>query len=82
MTRKPTVPEVLPLVNRIYESSGAGCCLHVVLDDGNLENESVMWSKNHAITQQHELCIRVGRLLRRMSVKQRIELCKRIVRIG
>lgn len=31
---RPTVPDVLPLVRAIYERHCAGCCLHIVTDDG------------------------------------------------
>lgn len=40
VTAKPTVPEVLPLVRAYYAKGGcgAGGNLHVVLDDGNVED--------------------------------------------
>lgn len=38
---KPTVPEVLPIVRGLYRRHAAGCCWHVVLDDGNYD--SVRW---------------------------------------
>ena len=39
---KPTVPEVLPIVQALYRRHSAGCCWHVVLDDGN--TDSVLWT--------------------------------------
>ena len=33
---KPTVPEVLPLVNKLYARDSAGCCWHVVLDESRM----------------------------------------------
>jgi len=32
---RPKVPEMMPIVRRIYARHAAGCCWHVVLDDGN-----------------------------------------------
>lgn len=40
---KPTVPEVLPIVRALYARHSAGCCWHVVLDDGNVGRETVNW---------------------------------------
>jgi hypothetical protein len=68
---KPTVPEVLPFVNELYKRHAAGCCLHVVLDDGNVEDSSV----EHCIENaEHDDCIRLAHLLRLMSKTQRKKL--------
>ena len=40
---KPTVPEVMPLVHSVYRRHSAGCCWHVVLDDGNVGQTTVSW---------------------------------------
>ncbi len=34
---RPKVPDLVPLIRAVYDSplGGAGCCLHVVTDDGN-----------------------------------------------
>ncbi len=34
---RPTVPEVMPLVQALYARHPCGCCWHVVLDDGNYD---------------------------------------------
>lgn len=76
ITVKPTVPEVAPLVRALYArwGGGAGCCLHVVLDDGNVEDSFV----DHCIESARELghgdCLLLGYLLRDMSKTQRIKL--------
>lgn len=39
MTRapnRPRVPDVAPFVRELYRDHGAGCCMHVQLDDGNV----------------------------------------------
>ncbi len=37
---RPSVPDVLPMVRALYAEPdcGAGCCMHVQLDDGNVED--------------------------------------------
>jgi hypothetical protein len=48
-----------------------GCCLHVVLDDGNLDNDSVAFCQRWARNKGHDECIAVADLLARMSRTQR-----------
>ena len=74
---KPTVPEVLPLVNDIYERHSAGCCLHVVLDDLNVDNKFVDMCVNRAIEQGHEDCFVLALKLSLMSKTQRVQLSRR-----
>jgi len=73
---KPTVPEIAPLVRALYRSrhGGAGCCLHVVLDDGNVEDSSVEFCILYATERGHEFCTALGRALRSMSRTQRLKL--------
>ena len=71
---KPTVPEVLPLVNALYARHSAGCCLHIVLDDGNVSTGSVEWCVGDATERGHEDCVRLAKLLLQMSRTQRLKL--------
>lgn len=32
---RPKVPDLVPLIRLVYADHLAGCCLHVVTDDGN-----------------------------------------------
>ena len=50
------------LARAIYETpeGGCGCCLHIVLDDGNFEKEHVQWCLEHA---KHGVCKEVAELL-------------------
>lgn len=68
---KPTIPEVLPLVKKLYERHSAGCCLHVVLDDGNVEIDFVEFSLDVAKRNLHEECKQLAELLMSMSITQR-----------
>lgn len=73
MTYKPTVPEVIPWVLAHYAqpNASAGCCLHVVLDDANVRDETVQWCIDNA---RHSWCADFGRVLLAMSKTQRLKL--------
>ena len=71
---KPSCSEALPLVRALYEWDGAGCCLHVVLDDHNVEDVFVESSIEKAITEGHWYCEVLARMLRSMSKTQRMKL--------
>ena len=68
--RKPTIPEVLPLVVALYERCGAGCCLHVIIDDGN--DEQVF--ADHCARDACDECKPLADLVVRMSDRQRRKL--------
>lgn len=74
--RKPTVPEVLPLVQTVYAHSAVGCCLHIVLDDHNVEDGHVKFCLERAHEAQHHVCITLAEKLLRMSKTQRLRLAK------
>jgi hypothetical protein len=73
---KPTVPEVLPLVRELYAQpgGGAGCCLHIVLDDGNVHDDNVGFCIERADEVGHERCLKLARTLLLMSRTQRLKL--------
>lgn len=73
-TGKPTVPEVLPMVNKLYRSHFTGCCLHIVLDDYNIEDGYVEFCIDGAVKIDHENCAILGGILLRMSNTQRLKL--------
>lgn len=79
LEKKPTVPEVLPIVNAIYARHPGGCCWHIVLDDGNTEAFSVQWVIREWLPLNwcgHEECKQLAELLPRMSVTQRDKLSR------
>lgn len=75
---KPTVPEVLLLVQALYArpGGGAGCCLHLVLDDGNASIGTVKFCLQQAIEAGHKDCEELARKLKLMSGAQRWNLYK------
>jgi hypothetical protein len=72
---KFTVPMVLPIVNEL--PGGVGCCLHIVLDDHNVEDKHIVWCVEHAQKQEHKYCEILGQILLTMSKTQRLKLAKR-----
>lgn len=74
--KKPTVPEVMPLIEAYYAKSGNGVggSLHIVLEDGNVEDHHVRWclecAEKHGDTDGVEL----AKLLLAMSKTQRLKL--------
>ena len=71
---RPTVPEVLPMVRSLYERHLAGCCLHIVLDDGNVEDSSVSYCLEFSRTEGHTECEELALKLLAMSRTQRLKL--------
>lgn len=76
LTRKPTIPEVMPLVRELYATpqGTCGCCLHIVLDDGNIEDDHVRFCVDWAVKHDHPKCAELARVLLRMSKTQRKKL--------
>ena len=72
---RPTVAMALPLARQIYERHCAGCCLHVVLDDGNLDDECVRLTIASA---EHGDCRELAAMLLLMSRTQRAKLSRLI----
>jgi hypothetical protein len=73
---KPTVPDVISLVQDYYAQplNGAGGSLHIVLDDGNVEDGSVDHCIEFAKESGDVDGERLGQLLRSMSATQRKRL--------
>lgn len=73
---KPTVREVAPFVVALLRGHPAGCCLHVVLDEGNLSNSAVHHCLSIAYGNAHPVCVGLCLLLGQMSKTQRAKLLK------
>lgn len=72
--KKPTIPEVQPLVVALYRRDPVGCCLHIVLDDQNVSQGDVEFCLAEARQVGHVECERLARLLLQMSKTQRLKL--------
>ena len=73
---KPTVPEVAPIVRALYARHSAGCCWHIVLDDGNVDDADVAWCVGWIREQgcAGAECHQLAALLPQMSRTQRLKL--------
>lgn len=73
---RPTVPEVLPLVNAIYQREGGsvGCRLHIITDDGNVSHGDAMSCLETARERGHPDCTEALELMVQMSSTQRARL--------
>lgn len=71
-----TVPEVRPFVAAIYArpGGGAGCCLHIVLDDCNVRDVFVRACLESAQSRSCFGCALVAALMLRMTKTQRLKL--------
>lgn len=72
--KRPTVPEVLPMIQGLFARHAAGCCLHSVLEEGNVRDADVDFCIAWAEKAGHVVCADLGRTLRRMSKTQRGKL--------
>lgn len=72
--KKLTTLEVDRLVNLLYEKNAMGCCLHIVLDDGNVEDSSVEFCIKEALEQKHDDCYALALILLTMTSTQRTKL--------
>lgn len=74
---RPTVPDVLPLVRRLYQLDGAGGPLHIVLDDYNIDDGSIQFCLD-ALCDETDydgetvmLSREIGTMLLQMTLTQR-----------
>ena len=76
--RKPTVPEVLPLVEAYYSIPGHSCggSLHIVLDDDNCDDSHVEFCLDYARKNFDLEGMALAYLLHHMSKTQRHKLCR------
>lgn len=74
---RPRVPDVLPLVRAIYERHCAGCCLHVVTDDGNVEQCMADACVEYARERGHVDCLQAAEMLAAMTPTQRHRVFKK-----
>lgn len=74
---RPRFDEIVPLIESLYRrpGGGAGCCLHVVTDDLNLDDSFVNHCLLRAIRLKHRDCAELALWLRCASKTQRRRAC-------
>ena len=73
---KPTVPDVLPIAKAYLAKPGnaVGGSLHIVLDDGNVQDSHVDHCIERARERGDEDGVLLATLLRQMSRTQRLKI--------
>lgn len=74
---KITIPEVMPLVEEYMSRNLTGGSLHIVLEDGNIDNDDVLFCKEYAIEQGDLFGIELADILLQMSKTQRKKIYMR-----
>lgn len=74
---RPKVPDLVPLIRAVYASpeGGAGCCLHVVTDDGNWN--FIDFVLGEARLNEHPPCIAAAEMMAQMTESQVARATKR-----
>ena len=65
---------VTTLVDKYYLDHPTGGSLHIVLDDGNIEDDDVEFSINHARGENDHLGELIGLLMLQLSKTQRLKV--------
>lgn len=71
---KLSIPDVVDLFAKYYETHPSWGSLHVVLDDGNVKDDSVLFCIEEAVKDKDYLGIELARILLDMSKTQRSKL--------
>ena len=79
---KPTIPDVLPLAQIVYDRHCAGCCSHIVLDDDNVDDSHVLFCIEQAEEYEHADCLALCKALLQMSKTQRLKLGNLVNRLA
>lgn len=74
---KLTVPEVMPLVLEYCSRNLTGGSLHIVLDDGNIDDDDILFCREYAVEQDDESGVELADLLLQMSKTQRKKIYMR-----
>ena len=76
-----TIPDVLPIAQKVYDRHVAGCCAHIVLDDQNVKKDDVYFCLNQAIELGHKDCEELCRCLLQLSRTQLLKLGNLVDRV-
>lgn len=68
---KEKISEAIKLKKELYRKHPLGCCLHIVLDDGNLEDDDVRHCIGYALNREHSGCLYLAELLLELNEEER-----------
>lgn len=78
MEKKITIPEVIHLFQEYYDKNRAWGNLHIVLDDYNVDNDSVEFCIKQSIENNDEDGEFLARIMLKMTKTQRLKISKKI----
>ena len=67
-------------INEYYNEHITGGCLHIVLDDGNYEDEHVKFCVDYAIKRHDLAAEEIARELLKMNVQHRTKFLNRVLK--
>ena len=68
--------EFMELVREYYKDNSCGKSLHIVLDDGNIDKDSVNWCAGYACGVRDEAGLDIANLMLMMTWQQRNKVYK------
>lgn len=73
---KPTIQQLIEAVKAYYSIHGnnVGGRLHIVLDDGNINNSDIKWCIDYASSKNDNEAVLLGKMLLGASLTQRRKL--------
>ena len=71
---RPTVPEVVPLIKKLYERGTLGCCYYTILENPNYSQAIAEECLRDAIRLGHKDCIEAGEKIIQLTPTQRKSL--------
>jgi hypothetical protein len=69
VSKRVPAKTAVPYIVAIYGNHSAGCCLHIVLDDDNIDDQCVEWCMNQPTLC--DTCRECGEILRTLSLTAR-----------
>lgn len=69
VSKRVPAKTAVPYIVAIYRDHSAGCCLHIVLDDYNIDDQCVEWCMNQPTLC--DTCRKCGEILRTLSLTAR-----------
>lgn len=76
LTTRLTVTDLLPLAGYLYRDPSVGCCLHLPLATGAVDNDTIRRCIRGADAKGHRHCETLGKVMLRLTVPQRERLAR------
>ena len=70
----PAMHRAKKMIEQLYNRHSAGCCLHIVTDDGNIADGHVSFCVKYARKENHPSCESLAKLIEGMTLLERAHL--------